>query len=199
MAMTTTQAERARALAAVRRGIFQCRKCRLGAGRRHAVPGEGPLGARVMFVGEAPGAREDASGRPFCGRAGEYLDRMLALAELPRDRVFITGSVKCRPPGNREPRRDELATCRGAWLERQLELVAPGLVVTLGGVGLAQVAGPDPTLAEVRGGLIHAHGRPVLPTYHPAAGMRFPRVARAMERDFETLGRLLAEGMPHDR
>lgn len=197
--MTRARAEREQALTTVRRGIFQCRKCRLGAGRHHAVPGEGPPGAQVMFVGEAPGAREDASGRPFCGRAGVYLDRMLALAELDRGAVFITGSVKCRPPGNREPRRDELATCREAWLKRQLELVAPGLVVTLGGVGLAQVAGPDHTLAEVRGSLIHADGRPVLPTYHPAAGMRFPRVARAMEQDFETLRRLLAEDLPRDR
>ncbi len=174
-------------------GIRRCQRCPLHVSRRHAVPGEGPAAARVMFVGEAPGAREDAVGRPFVGRAGVHFDLMLARAGLNRGDVFVTSSVKCRPPGNRRPRADELRICRESWLLRQLELVAAPLLVLLGGVAAAQVLGERRPLGEVRGQWRHWQGRRVLITAHPAAAMRFPEPRRWLEADMDTLRQALGD------
>ncbi|MGD8616493.1 MAG: uracil-DNA glycosylase, partial [Gammaproteobacteria bacterium] len=172
---------RKQALASLHRGIERCRKCRLHAQRRHAVPGEGPPDAPLMLVGEAPGEQEDREGKPFCGRSGAFLDRLLQSIGVDRQDVYITSSVKCRPPGNRKPRADELERCREAWLEKQLAVVRPRLLVLLGSTALRQVLGETGAMGDVRGKVLYRNGGAVLPTYHPAAGMRFPELGRQMK------------------
>jgi len=147
-----------------------------------------------MFVGEAPGEREDSEGRPFRGRSGRFLDELLEIAGVGRSGVYITSSVKCRPPRNRSPRADELATCREAWLDRQIDLVDPALIVSLGKTALKQVLGESGKLDSVHGKAREREGRTILPTYHPAAGMRFPRMGESMRRDFGAVGRRIRKG-----
>lgn len=134
------------------------------------VPGVGPASAEIVIVGEAPGAKEDAAGVPFVGAAGKLLDTLLAEAEIPREAVFITNVVKARPPGNRDPKKDEVAH-HWPWLERQLEIIRPQLLVPLGRHALARFA-PDAKIAEVHGARLEGDGgRPLFPLYHPAAAL----------------------------
>ena len=149
----------------------KCRNCGLALTRKTVVFGEGNPGAKIFLLGEAPGAQEDACGRPFVGRAGEVLDRLLAEAGLSRQDVFITGSVKCRPPKNRNPYRGELAACR-PWLEKQLALIKPRVVVCLGLVAVQNILDPKAKLHEVRGRWFEGPGYWIFPTYHPAAVLR---------------------------
>jgi DNA polymerase len=144
-----------------------------------------------MLIGEAPGAREDAEGRPFVGQAGRFLDQMLRRAGLTRARTFITNSVKCRPPRNRAPLEDELSICKESWLDRQIGLVDPRIVVLLGTTPIRQAFGRALPLSEVHGRIWTADGRRYLCTYHPAAARRFPVVRAAMEADFRILRRLV--------
>jgi DNA polymerase len=137
--------------------------------RTQVVVGDVVPGSKVVVVGEAPGAREDETGRPFVGRSGQLLDTVLGEVGLPRERVSVLNTVKCRPPGNRVPTREETLRCR-PWLELQLEDLAPSLVVTLGLSAAKWFLGPV-TLAAVRG-TVHDVGWRVLPTYHPAAALR---------------------------
>ena len=148
-----------------------CTACpELAATRQQVVVGSTPPGARLLVVGEAPGAQEDATGVPFVGRSGQLLDRLLAEAGLPRDRVAVLNTVKCRPPRNRVPTRLEAATCR-PWTQRQLEALTPSLVVTLGLSATAWFLGRT-ALGPVRGRVHEVDGLRVLPTYHPAAALR---------------------------
>lgn len=144
-----------------------------------------------MFVGEAPGAIEDAEGRPFVGRAGRFVDQMLGQLGLTRARVFLTNSVKCRPPLNRAPRDDELAVCRERWLDRQIDLVAPAIIVLLGASAIKQRFGGTPQLSELHGDVRRHEGRTYFLTYHPASAMRFPAAGEAMAGDLERLKTLL--------
>lgn len=171
--------------------IRRCTQCPLHEGRRHAVPGEGPARARVMLISEAPGAKEDELGRPFCRLSGRFLDKALAALGMDRKELFITSSVKCRPPGNRTPHRDELATCRRLWLEPQMAVVRPDVVVLLGKVPIGQVIGAQGSLSNLHGRVRQEGGRRYLLTYHPAAAMRFPGPMAAMQRDLRKLKRLL--------
>jgi DNA polymerase len=139
--------------------------------RTHVVVGSVPPGARLLLVGEAPGAQEDASGLPFVGRSGQLLDQLLAEAGGSRADVAVLNTLKCRPPGNRPPRPAESARCRG-WTARQLELAAPRVVVALGLSATRWFLGPT-SLAAVRGRVHDVDGRQVLPTYHPSAAIRF--------------------------
>jgi DNA polymerase len=134
------------------------------------VPGEGSGHAGVVLVGEAPGAREDATGRPFVGASGKLLDRLLAEAGLDRESVFITNVVKARPPGNRDPRADEVAH-HGPWLERQLAVIRPRLIVPLGRHALAHFA-PGLKISDTHGRPAAAGGYDLFPLYHPAAALR---------------------------
>jgi DNA polymerase len=147
----------------------------------HLVPGDGPADARVVLVGEAPGAREDATGRPFVGSAGKLLDRLLEEAGLRRDDVFITNVVKARPPKNRDPRADEVAHYR-PWLERQLDVIEPALIVPLGRHALAHFV-PRVTITEAHGRVVEADGRRVLPWYHPAAALHNQRLRETLLED----------------
>jgi DNA polymerase len=191
--MAPTARQRARELEDMHERIRECTQCRLHKSRRNAVPGEGNPDADLMFIGEAPGAKEDETGRPFCGAAGDYFDEILDEAGIERPDVFITSSVKCRPPNNRNPRRDELETCDNLWLERQAELVDPGLIVLLGKVAARQVLGATGRLADLHGQVRELDGRRAMITYHPAAGMRFPVPDEGIRQDFRLLKELLKE------
>jgi DNA polymerase len=155
------------------------------------VPGEGSPVAEVMLVGEAPGASEDATGRPFVGRAGRLLDELLAAAGLAREAVFITNVLKARPPGNRDPRATEVAHSL-PWLEAQLALIQPRLLVPLGRHALAHFA-PGARIGAVHGTLVIARGRALFPLYHPAAGLRSRALKEALFADAAALPGALAE------
>ncbi|MGZ6792233.1 MAG: uracil-DNA glycosylase [Mycobacteriales bacterium] len=151
--------------------IRACTACpELAATRSTVVVGSGPADARLLVVGEAPGAEEDRTGLPFVGRSGQLLDRLLEGAGLPRAQVAVLNTVKCRPPGNRVPSRAETAACR-PWTRAQLDALSPALVVTLG-LSAAQWFLGRTTLGAVRGRVHEVDGRRVLPTYHPAAALR---------------------------
>jgi len=144
----------------------------LAAARRTVVTGDFPVGSRLMLVGEAPGATEDEVGRPFVGKAGALLDGVLAEVGLDRSAVAVANVLNCRPPGNRAPTRVEAARCTG-WLDRQVELAAPELVVTLGGTALAWALGRGRLLREMRGQVLSWRDRKLVVTYHPSAAIRF--------------------------
>jgi uracil-DNA glycosylase len=155
------------------------------------VPGEGGASAEVMFVGEAPGATEDREGRPFCGRAGRLLDEALAAAGLERERVYITNVVKARPPGNRDPSAGEVAHWL-PWLEAELALVQPALVVPLGRHALTHFV-PRAKISELHGRPTHARGRALYPLYHPAAALRSTQLRETLLADARRLPAALRE------
>jgi uracil-DNA glycosylase family 4 len=155
--------------------IKRCRLCALGRTRKHAVPGEGSSKAKIMFIGEAPGAEEDRTGRPFMGRAGEFVNELLKKNKINRKKCFITSVVKCHPPRNRNPKAIEARICVQEFLAKQIMLVNPKIIVLLGNIARRYV--PKELLK----------GRKVIATHHPAAGMRFPKSRRKMERDFKRI------------
>jgi uracil-DNA glycosylase len=159
-----------------------CVRCRLHETRTHAVPGEGPSNAQIVLVGEAPGRTEDEQGRPFVGSAGKVLDNALRAAGLSRDSVFITNVIKCRPPGNRRPRKDEIETCL-PYLQAQLEAIRPRIIVTLGETSLRALVPSEGPFAEVRGKRLKYEGIQVLPTYHPAAVLYNRPLERTLQAD----------------
>ena len=163
------------------KGIRRCRKCPLHRNRAHAVPGEGPVRADVFFLGEAPGKEEDKKGLPFVGRSGKFLERLLDEIGMSRREAYITSSVKCRPPNNRTPLANELEICKNAWLDRQISLIAPKIVVTLGKAASYQVSGTKQNLDSIHGRTIRRNGRIYFATYHPAAAMRFPQIRKKPE------------------
>jgi DNA polymerase len=159
-------------LSALAAAVCTCTACpELAARRTQVVPGVVPPGARLLLMGEAPGAQEDESGLPFVGRSGQLLDELLAEVGARRSDVAVLNTLKCRPPGNRPPTRAESRSCRG-WTERQLELAAPQIVVALGLSATRWFLGPT-SLAAVRGRLHDVGGLRVLATYHPSAALRF--------------------------
>jgi len=166
--------------------IRLCTKCRLWEKRTIAVPGEGPAKATIMFVGEAPGQKEDLTGRPFVGRSGVFLNSLLELSDLKRKDVFITSVIKCRPPNNRTPLPDEMKTCINAWLWKQIELIDPTLIVILGNVALKGLLNKE-QLKNNHGKTVTQNERKFFVTYHPAAGIRFPKIKRMLEEDFKKL------------
>jgi DNA polymerase len=165
--------------------IERCEKCPLYISRLNPVPGEGPVDAKLMLVGEAPGAREDESGQPFVGRSGELLTTLLSSIGLSRNDVFITSVLKSKPPKNRTPTRSEIEACR-PYLERQIEIIDPQIVVLLGGVAVSSIIGPW-KMAESHGKFYEGGERAFFITYHPAAALRFPRFKDVMRSDFEIL------------
>ena len=169
--------------------IRKCTLCPLHETRTNAVPGEGPVTSRVMFIGEAPGAREDESGRPFVGRSGELLISMIQEIGLSRNTVFITSILKSRPPKNRTPTQVEISACR-PYLDQQMEIISPKIVVLLGGVAISSLIGPW-KVSEAHGKFYETEERTYFMTYHPAAALRFPKVKTAMKEDFQILGQEL--------
>jgi uracil-DNA glycosylase family 4 len=147
--------------------------CALCPNRTHAVPGEGNPNAKLFLVGEGPGATEDAQGRPFVGQAGNLLNGILEAIEVPRDSVYITNIVKCRPPQNRKPLPDEIAACI-PYLHRQIEIVQPKVILALGSTAAEEMLAVRKSLAELRGKVHTYNGIPLVVTYHPAALLRNP-------------------------
>lgn len=157
----------------IAKAVRHCNKCPLCEGRANTVPGEGHPTARLMLVGEGPGATEDETGRPFVGKAGELLTSILGSIDLPRESVFIANVVKCRPPSNRKPLPDEMAACL-PYLERQIALVQPAVLVALGGTAAEALLATKQSLGNLRGRVHSYHGIPLVVTYHPAALLRNP-------------------------
>jgi len=147
--------------------VARCRKCPLWQSRKNPVPGEGSPFARIFFVGEAPGATEDATGRPFVGRAGELLTRIIKAMGYSRNEVFIGNILKCRPPGNRTPTEEEQKTCF-PYLERQIEIIKPEVLIALGRVAAVNLTGKKGTLSSMRRKIHYFRGIPVVVTYHPS-------------------------------
>jgi uracil-DNA glycosylase len=171
-----------------------CTACGLAESRQRVVPGVNPPGARVLLVGEAPGRSEDEGGLPFIGRSGRLLDELLAEVGLDRSELAVCNTVKCRPPDNRAPKRAELDTCR-PWLDRQVEVIGPEVVVTLGGVALAWALGRGVRIGDVHGTVHERPGHVVVPTYHPSAALRFGpngAPAQALRADLRVVAELLA-------
>lgn len=192
-----TDAERRAALAAVAAEVRACTRCRLHEGRTNAVPGEGNPATEVVFVGEGPGFNEDRQGRPFVGRAGDLLVRLLAEIGWRRDDVFITNVVKCRPPDNRDPEPDEITACF-AYLQRQLEALDPSLVVTLGRHSLARFM-PGAAISRAHGTVVPAdpgtgaRDALVFAMYHPAAALRAPAIEAATLADIRGVPQALLD------
>jgi DNA polymerase len=157
--------------------IEACRKCDLGHSRLHSVPGEGSPQAGLVVVGEAPGATEDETGRPFVGRAGQLLNDILKAIDLKREDVFICNVLKCRPPGNRDPEPLEVAAC-SPYLHRQLELIRPRVILAMGRPAAHALLGSNASLNDLRGKLHRYRGIPLIVTYHPAALLRNPHWKR---------------------
>jgi DNA polymerase len=167
---------------ALRHAVRDCRRCALCEQRKQAVFGVGNVSAPWLFVGEGPGADEDEKGEPFVGQAGKLLDSMLAAAKLARGReVYIANVVKCRPPGNRVPAPEETAAC-AAWLDRQIDLIQPRIIVALGKTAAIRLTGNESSLASQRGKVLAYRGIPLVITYHPAYLLRnLPDKAKAWE------------------
>ena len=163
--------EKAARLAEIRTDLGDCRRCVLCERRREIVFGEGDPDARVVFVGEGPGEEEDKSGRPFVGRAGELLTKMIEAVGWRREDVYICNIVKCRPPQNRDPAPEEVATCQ-PFLERQLLAIAPRAIVTLGKPAISALLGRPVPITKLRGRWQEWRGIPLMPTYHPAYLLR---------------------------
>ena len=169
--------------------VRACRRCALAETRRLAVPGEGPLDAEVMLIGEAPGVNEDRQGRPFVGPAGAFLEELLAEAGLTRPGVYICNVLKCRPPGNRDPLPGEIEAC-GDYLGAQLRLIDPLLVVTLGRYSMSRFF-PNQAISRIHGRAREVRGRMIVPMYHPAAALHQQRLRGVIVDDFRTLPGLL--------
>jgi DNA polymerase len=193
--------ERRHQLVELYRDASLCTRCRLADGRTNVVFGAGNADADLMFVGEAPGAQEDIQGLPFVGRAGGLLNDLLKGIGLDRDDVFIANTVKCRPPGNRDPQADEIESC-SPYLMRQIQLIEPRVIATLGNFATKLLTGSQVGITRVRG-TPQAHtlaGRSlfIFPLLHPAAALRTPAMVETLRGDFETLRGMLAEPAPPD-
>ena len=194
-----TAAERREALVGVYREVQACTRCPLHETRTKAVFGNGNADADLMFVGEAPGAEEDRQGLPFVGRAGQLLTRLLEGIGLTREDVFVANVLKSRPPGNRDPLPDEIEAC-WPFLERQIQLIEPRVIATLGNFATKKITGSQVGITRVRGTpQVHElAGRTVFvfPLLHPAAALRTPALVETCEEDFAALRRLLDEPLP---
>jgi DNA polymerase len=177
--------ERGSALGRLNAGVHSCHACPLGAQRTRAVPGEGPVDAEILLIGEAPGYYEDQQGRPFVGAAGQFLEQLLASIGLKRTDVFIANVIKCRPPGNRDPLPEEIGAC-SHWLDEQQAILSPKVIVTLGRYSLARFLPGTPI------GKVHGQGRRigdiwVVPMYHPAAALHQGSLRATIEADFRRI------------
>jgi uracil-DNA glycosylase len=182
-------------LARLREDLGECCRCRLSEGRTHVVFGVGTPSADLLFVGEGPGEEEDRRGEPFVGRAGKLLDRMIRSLDLERSAVYIANVVKCRPPGNREPRQDETEACVPT-LWRQIETIDPRVICTLGAHATRTVLATGGAMGSLRGRVQTVRGRTVLPTYHPAYLLRNPSAKRLAWEDLCKLRVLLRGDSP---
>jgi len=183
--------DRAAVLAEIAAQVRACKACRLWEGTTNGVPGAGDPNAEIMFIGEGPGFNEDKKGLPFVGRSGDYLEKMLKLINLHRDQVFIANVVKHRPPDNRDPLPDEIATCK-PYLDRQIEVINPLVIVTLGRFSMARYF-PNGKITQIHGKPKYEDNRAYYPLFHPAAVLRNPTLEPQMEADFKRILEVIAE------
>ena len=174
--------------------VALCTRCMLYHSRKRSVPGEGPVDAQIMFIGEGPGFHENEQGRPFVGAAGKFLEELLASIGMQREHVFIGNVVKCRPPNNRDPLPEELAACSG-YLDRQIQAINPKVIVTLGRYSMGRFL-PNAKISEVHGKPFHVKGRLIVPMFHPAAALHQPSLKPSVERDFASLPEIIASAAP---
>jgi len=179
-------------LAKLAKQIIVCTKCDLHRSRKKAVPGEGPTHAEIMFIGEGPGFHENEQGRPFVGAAGKFLDQLLELAGVTRAGVWITNVVKCRPPGNRDPLPNEVETCTSNYLQHQIRIVNPSIIVTLGRFSMGLFF-KGAKITQIHGQMRKVGDRFVIPMYHPAAALHQASLKPAIMADFAKLPELLKE------
>ena len=184
-------------LSQIDREVSNCTDCPLHKNRSRAVPGEGPENAEIMLIGEAPGFNEDKQGRPFVGAAGQFLEKLLASANLSREDVYITNTVKCRPLNNRDPLPVEMAACR-KYLDRQIAAIAPKIIVTLGRHSLTSFL-PKETITKARGRPRSVNGTTLFPMYHPAAALHQQSLREVIEADIKKLPTLLKEIPPGEK
>lgn len=178
-------------LAELYKEIANCNRCALARTRFKVVPGEGAEDAEIVFIGEAPGWHENQQGRPFVGPAGKLLDELLASIGLERSRVYIANVIKCRPPDNRDPLPTEIEAC-APFLERQLQVIRPQLIVTLGRYSMAKYF-PGESISKVHGTFRRVGGAVCYAMYHPAAALHQPALRQALEADMRKIPRILAE------
>jgi len=181
--------EAASALRELYEQVAACPDCELSRNRTHAVPGEGPADAEIVFIGEAPGYYEDQQARPFVGPAGQFLDQLLASIGMRRQDVYICNVIKCRPPQNRDPLPGEIQACH-KWLERQLEIIKPKVIATLGRYSLAKYF-PGQSISRIHGQERRVGDLLVVPMYHPAAALHQASLRRIIEEDFKKLPAIL--------
>ncbi len=188
------EADWERRLQEVRQDALACRECGLHKTRQHVVFDSGSGTVPLLFVGEAPGADEDAQGEAFVGRAGQLLTKIIAAIGLDRREVYISNILKCRPPGNRNPTPEETAACT-PFLLRQLEILKPRVICTLGLVATQYLLDMKAPIGKLRGRVFRYQGIPLLPTYHPAALLRNPNLKRTVWEDVQLLRKILDEGI----
>lgn len=176
------------------REIANCRQCDLARQRNKVVPGEGAEDADIALIGEAPGWHEDQQGRPFVGPAGQFLDELLASIEMKRQQVYICNVLKCRPPGNRDPLPMEIKTCQ-QWLDRQLALIHPKMIVTLGRYSMARFF-PGETISKIHGKARREGGVIYYAMYHPAAALHQQGLRDTIKADMRRIPSLLIEAQP---
>ena len=179
------------ALTDLNKDIALCRQCEIAKTRTMSVPGEGAENAEIMFIGEAPGWNEDQQGRPFIGAAGQFLDELLASIKLKRSQVYIANVIKCRPPGNRDPLPTEIANCQH-WLDKQIELISPKIIVTLGRYSMAKFF-PGKTISKIHGTAQTRDGIMYFAMYHPAAALHQGNLRQTLKEDMLKLPLLLAQ------
>jgi uracil-DNA glycosylase family 4 len=188
--------------------IARCQKCEIARLRTHTVPGEGAENAEIFFIGEAPGFHEDQQGRPFVGASGHFLDQLLASIDLNREKVYIANVIKCRPPGNRDPLPEEISNCR-PYLDKQIALIAPKMIVTLGRFSMAMFF-PGKTISKIHGTSQTENGVVHFAMYHPAAALHQVALRKELEADIKKIPVILEQlkiaanqplpqqGIPHD-
>jgi len=179
-------------LAKIAREVSVCTKCDLHKSRKKAVPGEGPVQAEIMFIGEGPGFHENEQGRPFVGASGKFLDELLAQAGVTRADVWITNVVKCRPPNNRDPLPDEIDTCTSNYLDHQIEIVGPSIIVTLGRFSMGKFF-KAAKISQIHGQMQRVGDRFVIAMFHPAAALHQAALKPAIMADFAKLPELLKD------
>jgi uracil-DNA glycosylase len=189
------QGDKSVALTLVRGDIGDCTRCRLHKGRTNLVFGVGNVDADIMFVGEGPGADEDVQGEPFVGRAGQLLNNMIQAMGLRREDVYIANVVKCRPPGNRTPERDECDTC-GPFLMRQIEIIQPRMIVALGATAAKYLVGINDSMNNLRGRIYEFKNSKLVVTYHPAYLLRDPRQKAEAWKDLQLVMKHLGMAVP---
>lgn len=194
--MTKGNFKREQELEKIRDDVFSCQKCSLYQTRTNPVIGEGSHQTSIFFIGEAPGAQEDKEGRPFCGRAGNILDELLKTAEIEREEIYICNILKCRPPGNRNPKTEEIKACTN-YLERQIKSIEPKVICSLGNYSTAYILEKYGLKNEIQG-ISKIHGKifesgslfssiKIIPLYHPAVATYNPNMISVLKEDFKIL------------